>query len=272
MENHQHIVQVDDKDEWVDLWFMGDEHEGSVACLESKMDKDLRKIQKAAKPQVFKMGDHIDAICYRDKRFDPAAIHPRYRNHLGDIFRKQMQAVRDRLAGIKDNIVGCHIGNHELSCSKYFQYNPHAELLETFGFRDLSYSSLTRIEVKQGKKLLYDFIVHTRHGVGNVRTMRSFIDRTKHVKADIKVCGHNHQLEFKRVDELKFRDDVFNEGVDDSPQIWGFSGSYLRTYASGIIGYGEERGYEPVALGCLNIKVRRDPDKLDRLEFEAKTT
>jgi hypothetical protein len=277
MENHQHEVQVDSVDEWVNLWFIGDWHIGSVACLEEKLDRDIRKIIKSPKPQIFYMGDGLNAICYRDKRFDPAEIHPRYRNHLGDIFRHQLKDVKERVQALDnagpDGLVGCHVGNHELSCSKYFQYDPHAELLEFLGgIGDLKYSALTKFEVKQGKKRLYEFIVHTRHGVGNIRTMRSFIDRTKHVKADIKVCGHNHQLEYKRVDELKFREDVFSDGVDDSPQVWGFSGSYLRTYASGIVGYGEERGYEPVPLGCLNIKVRRDPDQPDRLEFEAKTT
>jgi len=100
--------------------------------------------------------------------------------------------------------------------------------------------------------------------------MPIFQNRTQHIKADIKVCGHNHQLGYERVDALE-QDDKHESGdVKDNPQIWGFSGSYLRTYASGLVGYGEEAGYPPVPLGCLNIKVRRDPE--GRLEFEAKTT
>lgn len=257
----------------MNLWFIGDWHIGSVACLESKIKRDIGKILKSEKPHVFYMGDGMDAICYRDKRFDPMTIAPEYRDHLGDIFRRQLFAVKCKMDLLRPFLVGCHIGNHELACSKYFQYDPHAELLEHFDIedKDLKYSALTKIVVKKGEKVLYDFIVHTRHGVGNVRTMRSFIDRTKHVKADIKVCGHNHQLEFKRIDELE----VGREGeaeVESAPGVWGFSGSYLRTYASGMTGYGEERGYEPVPLGCLNIKVRRDPEKPGRLEFEAKTT
>ena len=271
MENHHFEASVKNPNDWVNLWFIGDWHIGSVACNESKLDRDIKKIIKSENPHIFYMGDGLNAICYRDKRFDPMDIHPRYRDHLGDIFRWQLKAVKARIDLMESFLVGCHIGNHELACSKYFQYDPHAELMETFQLPDLKYSALTKIVVKQEKKELYDFVVHTRHGVGQVRTMSNFQNRTQHIKADIKVIGHNHQLGFERIDALEHRK-TEGRDVQDRPEIWGFSGSYLRTYASGMTGYGEERGYPPVPLGCLNIKVRRDPEEKNRLEFEAKTT
>jgi len=271
LENVHYEVIVTKPDDWVNLWFIGDWHIGSVACNEKKLDKDIKKILKSENPHVFYMGDGLEAICYRDKRFDPMAIHPRYRDHLGDIFRSQLKQVKERIDLLDGLLIGCHIGNHELACSKYFQYDPHAELLETFQLRNLQYSALTQINVSNGKKKLYDFVVHTRHGIGQVKTMPSFQNRTQHIKADIKVIGHNHHLGFERVDALEHRKESGGD-VQDKPEIWGFSGSYLRTYASGMVGYGEERGYPPVPLGCLNIKVRRDPEEPDRLEFEARTT
>ena len=103
--------------------------------------------------------------------------------------------------------------------------------------------------------------------------MRTFKTRTQHIKADIKIQGHNHQLEIARVNEITHRDEQpFESGVDDDPTLWGFTGSYYRTYCSGIVGYGEIRGYDPVPLGCLNVLVREDPERPGKLEIKAETT
>jgi len=271
VENHHLTIEVKNKEDWCDLFFIGDWHEGSIACQEEKIVKDLQKIAKRENPQVWYMGDGIDAICYRDKRFDPAVIHPRYRDHLGDIFRQQVKQLKKYFGIMKHEPVGVHIGNHELACSKYYQYSPHLELLEWFPsrVRDLGYTALTNVAVKCHGKSQYSFDVFSCHGMGSVKTMIPFMNRTKHIQADIYVSGHNHQLEFKRIDQLKGNDEDTPE-VESSPKVWAFSGSYLKTFASGITGYGELAGYEPVPLGCMNIKVRQD--EKGRLEYEAKTT
>lgn len=262
MENHQYDVQVEKPDEWLNLWFFGDQHLGSVACDEEKMDEDIAKILRSRRPIVFHMGDWIDAICHRDKRFDPANVHPRFWAHLGDIFRWQLKDVKTRMAKLYPYSVGQHMGNHEYAASKYYQYNPHAELLEDFPkLRNLQNSALTRIRVFQKGKFLYDFVVYSAHKVGNIRTMLAFTNRVKHFAGDIKVMGHNHQLETKEVPKLENRGDAPGGNVRADGCIYGFTGSYLRTYASGQIGYGDMAGYEPVQLGCLNLRVRRNIQK-----------
>jgi len=272
MENHQYDVQVDKPDEWVNLWFIGDQHLGSVACEESKLDQDIARILRSHKPHIFMMGDWLQAICHRDKRFDPADVHGRYWGHLGDIFRWQLKDVKQRVAKLQEHTIGAHMGNHEFACSKYFQYDPHAELLETFPkIRDLKNSALTEIRVCHKRKLLYTFVVFSCHKMGNIRTMTPFMNRTKHFKADIKVGAHNHQLEIKEVPTLEQREGKPGGDTKANRQVYAFSGSYLRTYASGQVGYGDWAGYEPVALGCLNIRARRNIAEEYQLELDPRT-
>lgn len=273
MENHRVDVQIKAKDEWVNIWTTGDWHIGSVGCDEDKLDKDIDLILGSEKPHVIDMGDLLDAICYRDKRFDPMTIHPRYRDHLGDIFRWQLKDVKPRINKLEPYIIGSHIGNHELSCSKYFQYNPHAELLETFPkIKDLMWAAITKITVNLRKIKLFDFTINSRHGLGEVKTLNSFQNKTADIKADIKIAGHNHLLKSEVGSMMKHRDDKPCGDVDGKRLFWGFTGGYLRTYPSGMIGYGEPKGFKPIPLGCLCIKVRLQPGSSDKLEFKADTT
>lgn len=171
------------------------------------MDEDIAKILRSRKPHIFLMGDWLDAICHRDKRFDPANVAPRFWGHLGDIFRWQLKDVKERMAKLHPYSIGCHMGNHEYTVSKYFQYNPHAELLEAFPkVRNLQNSSLTKIRVFLKSKHLYDFVVSSAHKVGEIKTMLAFENRVKHFIGDIKVMGHNHKLETKEVPDLGHRD------------------------------------------------------------------
>ncbi len=79
------------------------------------------------------------------------------------------------------------------------------------------------------------------------------------------IVGHGHDKVEARLNTLV----VENGGVTERVRRAAMTGSYLKTYEQGTVGYGEIHGYPPVAIGKITLVLRPfhgDPEK--RVEFE----
>jgi hypothetical protein len=129
------------------------------------------------------------------------------------------------------------------------QANGHAPILMT-----------TKPVSRNGKQQYTSeqFRVWCHHGAGAAQTKGGKINRLssfmRNFDADIFFMGHVH-------DQMGCRLQVLTADADctklrNREKIGVVSGSYLKTYAQGVISYGEQKGYEPTTLGAAHVMIK----------------
>ena len=283
----RHIVYGSRSDE-IRLWNFADLHHGNRGVAHDKLKADIQRVKDD--PYSFFMlgGDMIEAIGYRDKRFDPEILDEAIpAKDLGALGVRLMSDVRDMFKPVAHKCIGVMDGNHETvyQIATEQQHLVHWLCVELgvpyMGyscFFDLVFVRKSRVSaptllLNTGKphKLLSNvgdlhcwsvrFFAH--HGAGYAQTpggkLNKLIQFMDYFQADVTFIAHIHDQEAKRL--VRLRADDKCEHLVDIPQLGIVTGSYLRTYAEGPAGYGEKKGYRPVPLGAVAAKFT--PDKHD---------
>jgi predicted phosphodiesterase len=222
-------------------------------------------------------GDYGEFIGFGDaKRFDPDAISERVSvKDLGRLGKKTYEGIRDIFEPIKDKCLGLIVGNHEKQYMRRQQQEDlHGWLCTELGVADLGYSCFMDIvfcRTSRAKRPALQtttapenasksFRIWCHHGAGAAATKGGKINRLssfmRNFDADIFFMGHVH-------DQMGCRLQVLTSNADctklcNREKIGVVSGSYLKTYAQGVISYGEQKGYEPTTLGAAHVMIKPD--------------
>jgi len=94
----------------IDLFFLGDFHIGNKACNIEALERDIALVRENKNARVILMGDFVEGIDPKDKRFNIDDID----EALNTITRQHLK-VRKLLRPIKDKIYAIIEGNHEFS-------------------------------------------------------------------------------------------------------------------------------------------------------------
>ena len=230
----------------------------------------------------FGLGDLADYIAPHDKRFDPAVIGPDIElSELGSLGTILCQRVAKLLYPIAHKCLGLGIGNHETKYERSTnQDRLHFDLLKALsdraryqiphlgytGMFDLIFSRNPHIRgiprqsrtmpKKVGDRYAYRFV--SEHGSGAARSRGGRANKLETMahrfEADICIQGHLHEPEAFPVTRIAGNRDCTLAQSRDILLVR--TGSYLRTYAQGILNYSEERGFNPTTLGAKPIHIQ----------------
>lgn len=253
----------------VNLYFLGDIHEGNVNHAETEFRRAVNIIKDDPNAYWIGMGDYIEAITLDDKkRFNPITIAAKYGlSELKDLPFKQMEAVFKAIEPIQDKCLCLLCGNHEESYIKYNSSDIYSRFVNMFrnpppkvgyvGFLKLIFST-------KGRKLYSPVIaLNHGHGGGGYREgypLNKLWDVFRWTDADISVMGHVHKLE---EDDKKFVGVTQQNTLRKRRRYVGISGCFLWTYMEGNANYFEHTGRNESDIGMLkcNIKIRdREPE------------
>jgi len=251
--------------ETINIYFLGDIHEGNSNCDREALKKAVKIIQDDPMGYWVGMGDYIEAITIHDKRFDPVAIAKEYDiRDLEDLPYRQIERVFSYLAPIKEKCIGLLMGNHEEKYVKYNSSNVFRRFWELFGN-----SELPRLGYVGYLKLAFYFegkstadktvTVALNHGDGGSGYLEGYpVNKVHQIfrwsRADVNICGHLHKL----VEDMKLTQGNItqNDQHFEKPQFFGMSGCFLRTYVEGQRNYFEHKGRSASDIGMLRLSIK----------------
>ncbi len=270
----RYIVHPSRSDELV-IYDLADIHDGNRACALSDFKRDRDRIRDD--PNAFWVGggDYGEYISVSDRRFASQTVAEWITvedlGHLGSTIRKH---IRDLFQPIKHKCLGLLLGNHEISYARAKeQEDMHSWLCVSLGVPNLGYCALLDIVFvrKPGCKrprlvatapgkghTSQTFRLFLHHGAGYAQTeggkINKLVQFMRNFDADIYMVAHVHDQTGKRVIEIAA--DSACTKLIDRQRLGIITGSYLKTYAQGVTGYGEIKGYRPVPLGARFVSIR----------------
>lgn len=253
----------------INIYFLGDIHEGNVNHAESEFRKAVNIIRDDPKGYWVGMGDYIEAITTDDKkRFNPITIAKKYGiSELKDLPFKQMEAVFSNLAPIQDKCLALLLGNHEESYIKHNSSDIYSRFVQMFDNPPpkIGYVGFLKLIFKAGDRRFYSPVIALNHGDGGGGFREGYPinklwDVFRWTDADLAVMGHVHRL---MEDDKKFIGVTQQNALKKKRRFVGISGCFLWTYQEGNANYFEHKGRNESDIGMLkcNIKIRdREPE------------
>ena len=233
-----------------------DAHLGSTNCDLGSFREYLKNSDDNT--YFFGGGDLLDMIITSDIK--------RYTKHNDAItghaiVDQQIEKMVEILAPYKSRLMGIGSGNHEANILKRCGTDPTDRMCKTLQVKNLGYSGLLKLILREGDNRSRTVIIRYHHGWGGgSRTQGG--DLTKFSKdllswdADVFLYGHVHRKQSDRVPRIGLSGVKF---INRSMLI-GICGTFLKTYGnSDLASYGEIKGYPPTEIGgiTLNIKPQR---------------
>jgi hypothetical protein len=232
----------------VNLYFRGDIHLGCKQADVAAWQETNAIVAEDPLGFDFIMGDVVDSIVAKDKRYDPFNRDPQFES-VDDAF----SFFEEEYTPLKDKSGGMIIGNHEWKLIQYCEMNEIKKICRRLKIPYLGYAAFLELVFPNGKTLT-GFIAH---GTGGGRRVGAKMNKLDEVKGKISyvnfaVYGHSHELWGRPVPVL----DVENHEVIAKNIHTASSGSFLRNYVEGTTGYGERGLYDPLPVGYVYLEVR----------------
>jgi len=243
----------------VELIPLGDIHLGIKNCDLDGVREVVEYIQSTEDCFWIGMGDYLECIKHKDKRFDPRAIPSHHLSRLGDLAQSQKEELISILEPIltREKCLGLHGGNHEETLLLDFGEDIVGQVCSQFNLRNLSYKALTRIIFSRtgGRGDSRSFVIHSQHGHGGGRKPGSKInllhDLPANVDADVHIMGHVHDILMDHTIQIRM---AANKVAMEAREIvLGTTGTFYKTYQEGNTNYAEKKDYPANPIGCLKI-------------------
>jgi len=242
------VWTINMKDNDVNIYLSGDTHLGSKQSDTEAWVDTLHTVRDDPIGFHFGMGDYVDSIVARDKRYDPFNRDPAFES-IDDAFT----FFEDTYKCLKDKSGGLLVGNHEWKLIQYCEMNEIRKICHRLNIPYLGFSSLLELKFPNGKKLM-GFVAH---GAGGGRKPGSKLNRLDEVKGkfnnlDFAAFGHTHDLVTRPIITLQQDGRTIQSKVIHTAS----TGSYLRNYVPETLGYGERALYDPLPVGYIILKIR----------------
>jgi len=248
----------------LDIYYLGDIHEGEINCDHDALNEAVKQINKNAnkdkrKTAVVLMGDLINCIVHSDKkRFNPAEFDMYYAIHdLVDLPHKQAERVGKLLSPINNLVDVILIGNHEEEYIKRHNFNVYKDIYDNYKSAvPLGYVGLFRYNVNikgDSTSMVLDLALNHGSGSSVGDLPGAAINKTFKLfswfDADISVMGHIHRLSAEPGEVIALNSTGSN--LRRQRKWWGSSGCFLKTYEPGNRNYFEDKGKKPSDIGML---------------------
>jgi len=241
-------------DKPVTLIPMSDSHIGH-ADHDKKLFMDTISWIKKHKAYVILLGDMIDGIIQKDKRFENDSIAPEFKPYLDNLHHKQTESFIEAVRPIKKQIIGIMGGNHELTIKKSFSYDAISVIGKELDIPVLTDPAYVSIRFKNGgSTMLYN--IFCSHGCwmgGRKRgsKINSMEDKMADFDFDMICAGHTHD---KWVSTRKRIGISKNGLLYSNRRIFINTGSFLKTYKDGNHdGWASRSVFSPQSAGVVRV-------------------
>uniref|UniRef100_A0A6M3XLI4 Calcineurin-like phosphoesterase n=1 Tax=viral metagenome TaxID=1070528 RepID=A0A6M3XLI4_9ZZZZ len=277
----KHYILHNSRSSRFTIWCLSDLHLFNKGCELGRIKRDIQTIKDDPYSFFIGGGDYAEFVGITDKRFDPEGISEDVRiKDLGQLGRKQIQAVKELFEPIKHKCIGLLYGNHEDSYMLHQeQQDLHGWLCTELGVPNFGYCVLFDLvfvrgatfkkpklvrqtpAVEQSQITRQSFRIFVHHGTGYAQTpggkLNKLIQAMDYFDADIYFLNHVHDQMGKRMAELGANADCSK--IRERIKLGVISGSYLKTYTQDASVYGEKKMYRPTILGAAKVYI--EPDK-----------
>ena len=239
------------------LYPLGDIHLGSANCDKTALFKTVDEIRSNPSARWIGMGDYVEWITPKDKRWaaggiDESIINMANLDRIGDAYVEKIATI---LRPIMDKCWGMGKGNHEGTFEREHHTNLTQRILQECAMPgDLytGWAAITRVVFEDRNKHRSSIRVFHSHGWQAGRLSGAKVNQLDHLMGWIDGCriylqGHSHDCVVKKKTKLDTNASFTKLSAYDS--YGAHTGSYLRTYQQGTSAYGEEHGYPPVPIG-----------------------
>jgi hypothetical protein len=249
------------------LYPLGDVHYGSANCDTDAFDGAVSTIDHDPLARWIGMGDYIEAIAPRDKRWsaggiDQSVIPLSAQDRIGDVYVEKMS---DKLAPIIDKCWAMGEGNHERVFNGMFYTNLCVRILEKLGRPDIysGWAAMTRAVFEDSANHRCSLRLFHSHGWQAGRMEGAKVNQLDYIMGWIEDChiylqGHSHSRLVKTKTKLGTNPSFTKLVAYDA--YGAHTGSFLRTYEQDTEGYGECAGYPPVPIGMLRFNITTGTD------------
>ena len=178
------------------------------------------------------LGDLIDGIGKKDRRFENASLDPEFYPYLDNLHQKQVEIFLDLIKPIKEQVIAVSTGNHETAVKKQFSYDATATIASVMGKPILTDPGYVVLKFHEGKGIckLGVFCSHGcflggRYSGGKINAMERL---AQHFRADIYLAGHTHQKFIVEGHQIGLSK---NFRLEEKRVYFANTGAFLRTYA-----------------------------------------
>ncbi|MFQ6076860.1 MAG: hypothetical protein ACE5Z5_12150 [Candidatus Bathyarchaeia archaeon] len=235
---------------------VGDIHLGHINVEKKTLGRVLRFIEETPNCLWLGMGDYADAITIKDYRYNPDSVDREFETP-----QAQYREVERLFRPIAQKCLGLLDGNHDYKLWRKYQHNYVDDLAYHLGVTYLTMDAYIRLVFsrKSGKRAKKNQLnIYAHHGWTGARTSGAKINRIEDLAKIFPLCnlylmGHMHDIGPSQPRVRLSVDRGLN--VVDHEERFIQTGSFLRGYVDGTMGYVEEKTYMPAALGSPKISI-----------------
>ncbi len=258
-----------DEHDWVDVYALGDIHEGAANHDSSALARAVAEIAGNENPHtyVILMGDYADCIIQSDPRFNPVEIASHYKiETLKDLPRKQSDIVIRALEPVRDKVIATLAGNHEEQYIKRHSFDVYDYFSSHFpNAKKLGYVGMVRFSLESGNhRSCIDIAVNHGAGGGGMREgyhTNKLYDVFKKYRADYYLMGHLHGL-LVRPSTVRMINATGTGTV--TQRVWHcMTGCFLRSIMDGQRNYFEHKPGEESRIGMVKCSFRCSRQTVD---------
>lgn len=266
MELLRHDFKVTSRKQTFRIYFMADFHVGAAGCDHKLLEKHIRHILKDPDGYAVFGGDLNEAIKKKDRRYDAAAVHPKFRdknprNIIGNQYNYIEHLVEPLYTAGKILVFG--EGNHERTYANENDLDIIDQLCQRYPNVPYGgYSFVLVLMFHREPRNVASVLVHFHHGKKGGTTkagkMTALEKQSHRVEGcDIYMRGHGHQKVMTPDQAVSIGLDRQGEPLEKSRKVWqGSTGAYLRILEEGHSSYAEIAEYEPTDLGCIYAEIQ----------------
>lgn len=236
-----HVEETFSKGDEFVLIPTGDWHLGAMDSVEDKIRDDVKSWAKMPNSRIILMGDLMECIDYRDKRFFPNGLPQRYADALlnsdGGIPSESVAhalEILDPLIG-KQKIWGIATGNHERKLEINQSRNLTAEVARGINasHRQLGYSGYIHVSFRDAasRKIHSSLVISVHHGwqtagrAGSGNLINGMERELGASNADIILRGHSHA---PRIGQVIPSVAITRSRAIEWPRVVASTGTYKR--------------------------------------------
>ena len=231
--------------EEIELVFFGDLHYGSETCKIKAFKDMIEYIAKTKNCYCAAMGDMLEAILPKDKRFEVS------RKNRYKVIDECVADITKMLKPIKDKILFMLTGNHEYKLYAEGYGDPILRIANELEVPYSGYSGFIKLRLPREKTHNRSIVIYAHHGTIAGRKKGSVINRVEALPqtydADIYLVAHSHKL-WGTVEKRTSWSGV-------KYLVFGNTGTFSETVEAGDdnISYAERAMYPPAKLGYLKV-------------------
>jgi len=235
----------------------GDIHMGAAGVNKSYLKKTIDWIEDTPNCWAIGIGDNIDAIDIKDKRFDIKSVDKDFIKNLDNIAGAQMEYIVNLLEPIKEKILVMLPGNHEDKLRTRYSIDVMKQLKKDLKINIGSDETYLRLKFNRNQFHTTPVNFWLHHGWFAGRKIGGKINQLTDVSnsrdADVYIAGHSHDL-WATTLEKQFL--PLNGMIPIKvKKIFINSGTFMETNTLGGTSYSSQKAYPISKIGTARLDI-----------------